>query len=100
MRFSLLGKTVVTESGTVLGKVRNAEALWPDLHVAALDVRPTLSSLLGQKYLIDSSAVVRVEKDRLVVKDSMLPEKAIGVVKKIFSATSAPKPSVEARTRE
>lgn len=69
MQFMLKGKLVVTESGKTLGEVRDVEVVWPDLRVVKLDLR---RSLFGGDLLVGADAIVKVEGDRIVVRDAMV----------------------------
>lgn len=75
MEFMLKHKLVVTEAGKVLGEVVDSQVVWPDLRVTKLVLR---RSLFGGELLVGVDAIVRVEGDRIIVRDALVKEPAKG----------------------
>ncbi|MEI7741821.1 MAG: PRC-barrel domain-containing protein [bacterium] len=77
MQFYLKNKLVVAESGKVLGEVRDVEVVWPDLRVLKLALR---RSLFGGDLLVSVDAIVKIDGDRIIVRDALVREQArVGV---------------------
>jgi sporulation protein YlmC with PRC-barrel domain len=89
MQFFLKNKLVVTETGKVLGEVRDTEVIWPDLRVTKLVLR---RSLLGGELLVGVDAIVKVEGERIIVRDALVKVPARGGSVVVESAVAAPSP--------
>lgn len=63
--------SVQTESGIVLGKIFGIIFQTEGQSVVQYEVRPNY--LIGKKYLISSSQVVRFEENKMIVGDNVKP---------------------------
>ena len=70
-----LGLPVVTKSGQKLGRVVNCLIETESQNLSQYEVKPSL--LTRQSLLINRNQVIIIEKDKIIVEDSVAPQSAI-----------------------
>lgn len=73
----IIGNKVFSQSGVYLGRVIDFRINVSEQNIVKYYVSGDFFGLIKKPLIIDASQVVKIEKDKIIVDDAIIPQKAI-----------------------